>query len=205
MARTTVIIPEHEVMVANILDVYNSATADQFLDGSNWYRDSFRIVKAFADQYGYSRSQVAGVIAAVSPLNSWGHNVNLAGRIIEGHWLNIPVTSGYLSNGLTKANAILDGGIAEDILKSNKIRNFYFSILTGGSTSAVCVDRHAYSIALGERIVNVPSMTDKRYNAIGDAYRAAAKELCTDASIIQAITWVVWRNRFWAEGAFDGK
>lgn len=198
-------IPDHDVMVQNILDVYNSANVDQFLSGQEWYGDSFRIVAALADQYGYSRSIVAGVIAAVSPLNSWGHNINLAGRIIARHAQGIPVTDGYLKNGLEKANAILSGSNPEDVLKSNKIRNFYFSILTAGLTSAVCVDRHAYSIATGVRTTDVPSMTDKRYNAIADAYREAAVILHVDAAIVQAITWVVWRQRFWAVGAFDGK
>ena len=143
----------------------------------------------------------AGVIAALSPLNSWGANVNLAARLLASGGLS----EGYLKVGLAKANAILAGTDPLDVLKSDKVKNFYLCIAAGGDTSAVCVDRHAYSLAVDVRFEGetMPSLSAGRYAAVSDAYGRAAARLGVSAARVQAVTWLEWRARFWADGAFD--
>jgi hypothetical protein len=185
---------------ANVIDVYRSATPDQLAAGLGWYADARRIADAFAVKYGVTREQAAGVIAALSPLNSWGANINLAGRFLEAGGLH----AGYLGKMLAKGRAILGGTEPLDVLTSDKIRNFYLCIISAGQTEAVCVDRHAYSIAVAERTVNVPSLGKRRYAALAATYTEAALELGVTAAQVQAVTWVAWRARYWNEGAFDG-
>lgn len=195
-------------LVANIENVYLSATVEQMIAGRNWYSDANRLAYTISKTFSQPIENVIGVIAAVSPLNSWGNNINLAGRIVEGHVNNMPVTNGYLTNGLVKANRILIDpafyATPEIYLKSQKIAAFYDSILNNGHGTLVCVDRHAYSIAVNQKLTDSTRLTNLQYRVIANAYVNAADNLYIEPQILQAITWVVWRNRFYAAGAFDG-
>lgn len=191
----------------NITRVFRSATAEQVASAADWYADAYRIADALADKYGVTVETAAGVIAALSPLQSWGANVNLAARFLAAGGL----TSGYLSVGLAKAKRILDGEHPEKVLTSNKVGAFYAGIVSAGQTDVVCVDRHAWSLAVNHRYAEgtIPSLTGKRYEAAADAYRKAARILSRETGIalspamVQSVTWIVWRARFWSEGAFD--
>lgn len=190
---------------ANVLAVWETATAEQRATGLAWYSDARIIADALAARYSILEASACGILAALSPLNSWGANVNLAGRFLEAGGL----TEGYLSLGLGKAQRILNGEDPRTVLASKthfKVPSFFECILSAGMTDAVCVDRHGYSIAVGERVINTPSLTGKRYRTLAAAYVDAASTLpgVTPAQV-QAVTWTVWRQRFWAIGAFDIK
>jgi hypothetical protein len=200
-----VAIKSHDEMVENILAVYKSATVEQIAMGKDWYREANDEAQILAIDSGYSVEQAAGVIAATSPLMSWAANKRLAKRIIDGRGT---VMDGYLKHNLAKANSILNGTSVWEAITANKTRAFFECILHNGNTDIVCVDRHAYGIACNERERSTQrnlSFTDKQYAGIAEAYREAARTIGISAARVQAITWVVWRNRFWAEGAFDGE
>lgn len=169
-----------------------------------WYADAHHIADMLARKNGIPTNAASGIIAALSPLQSWGANVNLAARLIENGGLD----SGYLSVGLRKANAILSGTDPLDVLLSDKVRNFYLSISAAGETDAVCVDRHAWALATNRR-GDETKLSGARYAAVADAYRRAATIATREAGTpvhaaqLQAITWVSWRARYWAEGAWD--
>lgn len=199
--------PSSAILTRNITRVFRSATAEQLSLGLTWYAVALRLATALSTQYGMPVRHVVGIIAALSPLNSWGSNVSLATRLIDQGGLS----SGYLGAGLRKANLILRGADPESVLKSQKVAAFYDCILNGGQTDAVCVDRHALAIAL-----NAPQadtrLTAKGYAEIAAAYVRAARilsrergETVTPAEV-QAVTWVTWRDRkFSTPGAFDPK
>jgi hypothetical protein len=186
---------------ANIVAVYRSATPEQIAQGMAWYADAAGIAADFSRRYGYTLDQCAGVIAALSPMNSWGNNVRLAERFLKEGGL----TSGYLTKMLAKGRAILGGAPLADVLTSNKISAFAECILSAGNTRAVCVDRHAQDIALDIRHTDSarPALGKRAYALIADAYRAAGDTLGVSPARVQAITWVTWRRRYWSEGAFD--
>lgn len=185
----------------NVLDVYATASPAQIAAGATWYSDAFRFCGNLALSSGFDRKAVAGIVAAGSPLTGWGQNKTNAAR-----WIANRKADKYLTVGIVKADAIMAGADPLDVLLSRKIRNFYLSILTGGMHSqACCIDRHAWDIANGERGENKGrNITDKRFDEAADAYRSAARIVGMSPAQLQAITWVTWRNRFWAEGAFDG-
>jgi hypothetical protein len=197
----------HTPRTANITRLFRTATVEQIAAGADWYRDAHEIATALAAKNDVSVEIAAGVIAALSPLQSWGANVNLAARFLAAGGLN----AGYLSVGLAKGRAILAGADILSTLKGSKIQNFYLGILTSGE-SGVCVDRHAYSLAVNHRFAegNIPSLSGKRYAATVAAYESAARILSREYGVkftpaqIQAVTWVLWRNKFWSAGAFDG-
>jgi hypothetical protein len=190
----------------NITKVFREATPDQIQSGMDWYADAHRIAGILAERYGVTLEVAAGVIAALSPLNSWGSNVSLAARFLEAGGLE----AGYLKANLAKARAILAGADIVPTLSGLKVTNFYRSIVSKGA-DGLCVDRHAAALALNDRSISndMPKLTPKRYDEFVAAYARAAKivsrELGTEVTpaVVQSVTWVVWRAKFWSAGAFD--
>lgn len=200
--------PNTTPMTRHVLRVYRAATPEQHAAGLAWYDDAASVSYALAVANGHSVATAAGVIAATSPVNSWGSNVNLAARILASG----DTSSGYLSSGLAKARAILDGARPLDVLSGEKVRNFYLCIaLAGRHPDAVCVDRHAYDLAVNHRHTDAtrPGLTPKRYALVAEVYRRAAVVASRESgrvvtpAQVQAVTWLAWRSRFWATGAYD--
>jgi hypothetical protein len=200
--------PTHTPRTQNVTAVFRSATTEQIVGALDWYKDARAVAATLAATNNVSVETAAGVLAALSPLNSWGHNINLAAR-----FLATPggLTSGYLGAGLSKARAILAGADPADLLTSPKVSAFYAGIISAGATNIVTVDRHAYDIAVNRRLTDDtrPKLSAARYRTVATTYQRAAKILSTEigekisAAQVQAVCWVVWRARYWAVGAFD--
>mgnify|MGYP000101820704 CR=1 FL=1 len=194
--------------VRHITRLFRTATPEQIADGLSWYADAHDFATKLAERYNVPVHVAAGVIAAVSPLNSWGANKKLARRILAAGGL----TSGYMRDGLNKATRILAGGSPLDVLSGDKVRAFYQSIVAAGKSDAVCIDRHAWSLAVNHRYVDgtIPNLKGKRYALAVAAYQRAAVILSAEYGIpispaqVQSVTWVLWRAKFWNVGAFDG-
>jgi hypothetical protein len=178
----------------NIVRVWEQATEAEIADGVNWYRDAHALALKLDPA---NPNAAAGVIAALSPMMSWGQNVNLAVRAYADG-----AASGALSGSVAKANRILNGETPEDVLGGNKVRAFY-GCIADPSSDAVCIDRHAFDIAVG-RVTNNASRhalgRKGTYERFAAAYVRAAdilsKRLGTpvSASEVQAVTWTVWRR-----------
>jgi hypothetical protein len=74
-----------------------------------------------------------------------------------------------------------------------KTRNFFECIVNPKHETAVCIDRHAHDIAVGEIYGNDDRglSAKARYALLADAYREAARRLGTNPATVQAVTWVV--------------
>jgi hypothetical protein len=198
----------HTPSTRNVTRLFRTATAEDMATGAAWYAEANSYAHALAECYGVSVQQAAGVIAAVSPLQSWGANKALAARILDTR----NFSSGYLGAGLRKAERILAGEDVATVLNGLKITNFYLGILTAGA-EGVCIDRHAWSLAVNHRYEggHIPSLSPKRYAAAVDAYVRAARILSREygqaitPAQVQSVTWTLWRRKFWADGAFDGE
>lgn len=200
---TTTLIPSPE----RIAEVFLSADDADIMAASDWYADAYGIAETLATRHGVTVAQAAGVIAAVSPLNSWGANVQLASRILATR----NFTSGYMRLGLGKAERILAGEDILTVLNGEKISNFYRSIISAGE-EGITIDRHAFDLAVGVRHNDEtrPTIGKRLYAAVSEAYTAAC-DLIESASghrfspaEVQSVTWVEWRKNFWAVGAWDG-
>ncbi len=204
MSRVT-IANNNGAMTRRILDVYRSADAQQIAAGIVWYETAENEALKLSAEFGLSVEQTAGIIAALSPQVSWGFNLEWARAICEGDRTNYGLTA---SQG--KAEMIAHNGDIHplEILGGPKVRAFYDCIVTGGQTDTVCVDRHACDIATGIR-GSFNSLTPKRIAIVQSAYQRAARRLAVtggpvlSAAQLQAITWITWRARYWAAGAFD--
>ena len=191
----------------NILKLYRQATPEQRQAGHDWYNDAHTIASALAFKYGHTLEQTAGVIAALSPLRSWGDNVNIASRAISQGYLH----SGAFKDSLYKVNRILSGEHPDSALGGDKVKAFYAGIVSAGHTDSVCVDRHAYDAATNTRHNDDtrPRLTSKRYRLIADLYVRASRQISRESGLrvsaaqVQAVVWLVWRARFWQAGAYD--
>lgn len=192
--------------VRNITKLFRTASAEQVATGAAWYAEAHEYATTLATKHGLTVEAVAGIIAALSPMQSWGANINLAVRFLEAGGLH----DGYLKGNLAKARAIFAGAAPLDTLGGDKVRNFYLSILTAGA-EGVCIDRHAYSLAVNTRFTegSIPGLAGKRYAEVVSAYVRAARILSAEygqtitPAQVQSVTWTLWRAKFWAVGAFD--
>lgn len=180
--------------VENILRTYAAATHEERVAGKTWYdaarQLALNLIHTPDDHRpGVNIEQAAGVIAALSPLTPWERNKELAVRAIGDH-----AASGTLGNSVKAANRILNGEHPTTVLRADKVRNFYLSIM--GSADAVCVDRHAWEVYAGRVYTNAtrPAINRTRYREAADAYRSAATQTDVSATQLQAITWLTHRR-----------
>lgn len=178
----------------NIVRVWEQATDAELAKGINWYRDANALAVLLSPS---DPSQAAGVLAALSPMMDWEQNMKLGIRAYaDGS------ASGALFSNVEKANRILNGEAPLDVLGGNKVRAFY-GCINDPSSESVCIDRHAFDIAVGRVTNNESRAALSRkgvYESFEKAYVRAAKVLSArlgtpvSASEVQAVTWCVWRR-----------
>ena len=174
-------------------------------EGRFWYNNAYEQADRISNKYGISTDTVIGVIAALSPQNPWERNVLDADKVCYLHSIGEDVISykaGTFKTNLRKAQAILNGESPEVVLGGLKVQNFYRCIK--GEDDAVCVDGHAYSIWIGERVSTseTPKITPKLYDRIATDFKVATtaiNQIIQTSYLprhVQAITWLVHRRLY---------
>lgn len=187
--------------VANVLAVYNGASADNIRFGLQWYFVAHHFCRIAGGGRARHLSRNAGIVAALSPMNHWENNKRKAAELISRRGVIEFGPNGSngigLSKNVAKAIAIYNGTDPLDVLGGLKVRAFYQTILDPTADIDPVIDRHAFDIAVGERT------SDKRrgilsrkgvYHEFAIAYREAAKVAGIGSAQMQAITWVAWRE-----------
>ncbi len=152
----------------------------------NWYIEAYHIAEHWALQYGYTVPQVAGIIAATSPLQPWSKNLAWTRSILRD---KTPRRYGLRKN-YEKALAIKAGAKPSEILKGEKVRAFYASILRPRGSSIV-IDRHMLkSIQYPKR-----TLTKKQYQKIASYFRDKAQGHGIPGNEYQAMVWVAISGR----------
>lgn len=178
--------------VRNILSVYRSADPASVSAGMTWYNAAHDYA-IYLDPENVERA--AGIIAALSPMNSWTNNKRKAALV----YVNGCAAGAGLYSNVAKADRILAGEHPLDVLGGRKVTSFYLSIVDPESTVAEpVIDRHAHDIALGR--VTDDSVRQRLggkgyYDTFAAAYVRAAKRVGITPKQLQAVTWVEWRNR----------
>jgi hypothetical protein len=178
-----------EYYIRNIMTVWYLASDDQIRQGREWYRSAHNTAGMLADG---DVKVGAGLLAALSPQTAWWLNVELACDAFDSG-----NASRHTSDSTSKANRILAGIDPEDVLPmQRKTGQFYRCILDPSDPVAVCIDRHAHDVAVG-----IPygdwsrGLSAKgRYNLLAHCYWEAAQRLGELPSVVQATTWVAWRD-----------
>jgi len=184
--------------VNNVLRVYRAATPEQVAKGAQWYHEAHSLALAL-DPINPRRA--AGVIAALSPQKRWKQNVALAVRAFaDGE------ASGHTKQSCTAATRILAGEDFDLVLKGPKIRAFAATITDPAFTDSVVVDRHAHDIAVGQvtdDLTRGRALRGKRYDVFSALFVAAAERAGVAPSVMQATTWVQWRETRAAYAAYN--
>lgn len=167
---------------------YERATAEQIAAGEDWYPAARKWCVGRARKHGYTLAQVAGVVAALSPMRDWKGNKTVAERALAAHKAGLHHNDVKLSFGPNneKAWRILDGEQSLDVLGGRKVRAFYRNIM--GEHEHVTVDRWAWRVCTDDEYTGVP--TDRHYDVMQRAYKNAAERLNTEPATVQAVTWV---------------
>lgn len=188
--------------VRNILKVYRRASAQDMLDGIEWYARAGREADAIAANAGLPVKTVIGVMAALSPNNNWTRNVKNARAMcaawVAGDEMDSFKVSTYNSMK-RKAWSILADELTDDDdiltrLNGLKIRSFYSNIR---GMDEVTIDGHALNIARGERKPLTDSATNigkRLYREMQAHYIRAAKRVKVEPYVLQAVTWTTWRR-----------
>lgn len=189
----------------HIISVYNLASQSDINSGKDWYDRALTFADNLGELYDIPYTTIVGVIASLSPRNRWERNLQDAESLVkvyaaggdEADLLNVKCCT-FTPNKL-KAIRILVNKVSArsellSILSGPKLQEFFNCIL--GDLRDVCIDGHAYSIWLGERVTlaNVPSIGKKLRQTIKADYQAAANTLGVEPHIVQAITWVCWKR-----------
>lgn len=175
--------------VENILAVYNGRRDWHYREGMAWYDERHALACTLDPA---NPSQAAAVIAVLSPNTPWSRNEKLARQGYADGYLG-SVTFG---NNVAKANRILSGEPAENVVRGPKVTAFWQAIADPTNPSAlVPIDRHAFDIAVGQRCDDKSrGMGKKRYMQFVNCYRDAATYQGVGVSQLQAVTWLVWRD-----------
>lgn len=187
--------------VANVLAVYNSASADNLRFGLQWYSIAHNAALKMGGGRAWHLSRNAGIIAALSPMNGWDNNIRKARQLVSQRGRVIRTADGGngigLGKNVDKAIAIYNGADPLNVLGGDKVRAFYQTILDPTADIDPVIDRHAFDIAVGE-VTNEQrrGILSRKgvYSDFAAVYREAALVAGIGASQMQATTWVQWRE-----------
>lgn len=179
---------------AKIMRVFGQATPAELMRGMTWYDTAHNLAVTLDPA---NPRQAAGVIAVVSPMMDWARNMEVAINAYQTGEM-----TGCLYSNAMKANRIMAGEPADEVIGGRKVTAF-FGVIADPTSDAVVIDRHAFDIAVG-RVTNDKSrgaLSRKGvYDAFAAAYSTAARKLSVElgmpvsASQVQAVSWVVWRR-----------
>jgi hypothetical protein len=185
--------------VRRIVALFNRATPEERQEGMEWYAKANAFAKGLADHNGLTLRQTAGIVAALSPQVSWEVNQTIALKAASGRRY-----TGQTGPNMSKASRIRNGEDPSEVLftsekSGQKVRAFFACIESPETTDAVCIDRHAYSLAEGlltndDRERSNALRRKGVYATLEASYREAARILGVRPHEVQAVTWIVWRN-----------
>lgn len=192
-------------LLRNILACYHRASDTDRREGLYWYETAHNDAQALAERYGITVFQAAGVIAALSPSNTWGGNL-IDADILLGAWRagkRLPSVGVYGMRNVEKAGRILNGqgnglAVLSQFNESTgpKTWAFYQLIAEPLACELVCIDRHAKAVAVNR------ASDDSARSLVGRSeYRQLARHYTHVAGLVgllphqvQAICWVTWRR-----------
>lgn len=198
----------------HIIAKFALATTAECVTGQQWYKSAHEIAARLARNNNITTAKAAGVLAALSPNNKWERNCLDAEHLIQAYihgdeddaqQVNVCTYSAMKSKAikilnLSNSNDEWEHSIeVSTILNGPKIIEFYNCIM---QRNDVCIDGHAYSIWIGERMTmkQVPNIGKRLRERIKSDYLDATswinEEMNTNylPSDIQAIVWVCHRR-----------
>lgn len=127
------------------------ATDQEIHEGLSFYPGAHGLCRFFALVFHTTVRQVAGIYAALSPMNGWDTNVsNIVSILREGELAK--VNTSHINR--LKAIRITNGEEPLEVLGGHKVRSFYQAIADPLNLEPIPVDRHLICLALGKKITS---------------------------------------------------
>lgn len=164
---------------------YTQAPEDTRATGRAWYALARATVHAYAAEFGANPCTVAGIIAALSPRQTWAQNLKMARACLARDAAGLR----GLGDPIRKACAIRDGAQPLDILRGDKVRAFYRAIC--GESTAVVLD--VWMLRAAGFTGAKP--TPKQYADIAEVLTRDALTAGEAPADFQAIVWCQIRGR----------
>lgn len=177
-------------LTRKILSRTMSATTEQVEQGKAWYSNARETVRNLSEMGGLTTTEVAGIIAALSPQTRWSVNVDGAQRVVMAKKNRRRLPSGvtlYEKNA-KKAWKIAGGTQPWAVLGGRKVIPFYDNLR--GDEDSVTVDTWIWK---GAGLTG--TLTDAKMRAIQRAYVVVARRLQVTPAQAQAIDWIVIRGK----------
>jgi hypothetical protein len=159
-----------------VLEAVMHTTKDNYLAGKGWY-DVAHVVANRLGEHG------AAIIAVLSPMVSWPHNLTDAKAIVNG---DEPTYA--LGDNVAKAKRILSGEHPQAVLGGRKVLAFFQNVLHPDEGYTVTLDTHMAKL-IGLPAYEVFQLAGV-YDALSDGVRDAADELGLRPNQVQAIAWL---------------
>lgn len=200
MGRRVTRKPKHEALYKHARKVYVRDTAamtnwvsnnydevwDRYTAWRGFYLQAFVWCEDTAFDSPYDRDTVAKVLAATSPLKSWGQNKAITKRVIEG----APVIAQPLT---TNRKLLVDKILLDPTMpfpeSGVKTWNFYHNIVNPWGRDHVTIDRHMI-----RPVLNRVSCSRLEYDAIADAVKSVASNFVMAPPTMQAALWSWYRT-----------
>lgn len=198
-------------MKARIYRAVLCATDQEIHDGMSFYPGAYGLCKMFAAMFlrrmpWLTISHVAGIYAALSPMNGWEENV--ANMLDVLRWQSIGGVSHELPRvntpnpNLQKALKIAAGAEPLSVLRGAKVSAFYRGISNPEDRTPIPVDRHLLALACGvaPNKNELSSMASDRelWKKVESAYvSVGARESYSGVALgnrIASIAWFVQRR-----------
>lgn len=139
----------HSRMRSRIWRTLQLATHQEIADGLAFYPGAHGLCRLLAPLSTHPRltpKHIAGIYAALSPMNTWDSNVANIIDVIRDHSAASVNTTDI---NLHKALRIRMGEDPERVLGGSKVRSFYRAIADPSNILPVAIDRHLINCALG--------------------------------------------------------
>lgn len=198
-------------MRRNIWRGLQSASDQEISDGLAFYPGAHGLCEFFSRLYphlGLCSCHIAGIYAALSPMNTWDTNVaNVLDvlryrSMVESNRGCLPSHAPVLKVNTThinklKALRIAQGAHPLSVLRGDKVLAFYRAIADPSDTSSIPVDRHLINLALGT-IPNKRAQADLAHDrTLYSRIERVYTELGARESIgnrVASIAWFVQRR-----------
>lgn len=187
-------------IAANLRRAYTRATPEDIIEGLTWYQRAHNQCESLATKYGVTTQAACGVMAALSPGSAWERNVADCDTFLD-EWTHgargkrLPLVGSYGWRNIVKASKIAGGQDPLKVLGGPKVRAFYQCIFDPSNSEYVCIDRHAKSAALGEKLTDKDSVVrPAQYQRFAKHYMQGARNNGILPNQFQAVIWTVWRR-----------
>lgn len=176
------------------------ATPQELRDGMEWYDDAMAFAQLLSDFFSITRVMAAAIISALSPNNKWERNKvdawTLCQAYADGLTLGDFKVCTYNANKV-KAWGIRSGTVA---ITKDTPKTYAFALNVGDrDESVVTLDKwmaRAFSTTSLKPRKTPETFTSKQYDRFQTHFVNLALRLEYKPYELQAIVWVVIRNRW---------